>query len=267
MLLAAGAGPHTTPADGDVQCGMWGCNIGVSSPGATVSPAKNPHVQAPASSPAPRRAKPAHRAAIPAIPPDASPLPKISPLQRYGGPTDHAGARIPTPVLPTSPAQTPAPATAPNALAQRAVAQIRLTPPRIQLSPPPGSQGATVGFPVWMWIPATSAHPITRTVTAGAETVTATARLTSIRWDMGDTRAEHCNGTGTPFTLDKAGQPSPDCGHTYTAATLGKSAKVTATEIWSVTWTGATQGAQTLTSSSSVQLPVREVRTLNTTGS
>jgi hypothetical protein len=104
-------------------------------------------------------------------------------------------------------------------------------------------------------------------VTAGAESVVATARLSTIRWDMGDGRIETCNGPGTPFTLNQAGRSSPDCGHVYTASSPAHPAKVTATAIWSVTWTGAAEGAQTLTSTSTVQLPVREIRTLNTSTS
>jgi hypothetical protein len=160
-----------------------------------------------------------------------------------------------------------APQVSPAQLARQAVAELGLEAPDIQLAPPAGSpHGATVGFPVWMWTrrsPATSG-PVSRTATAGAISVTATAILASITWSMGDGATVTCDGPGTPFTDDRAGQPSPTCGHVY-SRTFTTGFLITATSRWQIRWSGGGQGAgQTLALTSIIRLAVREVRTLNT---
>ncbi len=162
------------------------------------------------------------------------------------------------------------PQVSPAELAEQAIAEMDLSAPDIRLAPPADSpRGATIGFPVWMWTARREATtgPVTRTATAGPISVTATATLARIDWSMGDGTTTRCPGPGTPFTEDQAGKPSPTCGHTYERLVPGGVAEISATSRWEITWSGGGQSAfRTMSLTSSAQLPVREVRTLNTGG-
>ncbi|MFI6031394.1 hypothetical protein [Amycolatopsis magusensis] len=164
----------------------------------------------------------------------------------------------------------PVPQVSPAELAQRAIEQMNLSAPDIRLAPPADSpHGATIGFPVWMWSGRSEATtgPVTRTASAGAITVTATAKLARITWSMGDGISVTCTSPGTPFTDARAGEPSPDCGHTYRATAPGGAVTVAATSRWQISWSGGGQAdSQVMDLPSSTQLPVREIRTLNTDG-
>lgn len=116
----------------------------------------------------------------------------------------------------------------------------------IGMSPSPNGAGV-VGQPTWLWVQdpgERTTGPITRTASAGSVTVTATARLERIVWDMGDGAQVVCTGTGTPYTADRGRSASPDCGHTYTRESgyePGQRYTVTATSEWVVEWRGAGQ--------------------------
>ena len=82
----------------------------------------------------------------------------------------------------------------------------------------PGSVGL-VGMPNWMWVDQPAANtwgPITRSASAAGWTVTATARVSKVTWDMGDSAPVVCNGPGTPYEDSYGKSASPTCGHTYT---------------------------------------------------
>ncbi|WP_146197432.1 ATP/GTP-binding protein [Promicromonospora sp. AC04] len=98
-----------------------------------------------------------------------------------------------------------------------------------------------VGMPQWMWVnePAENTFgPITRKATAGSVTVTATAKVDKVVWDMGDGTSVTCVGTGTPYEDRYDTMDSPDCGHRYSKQ--GKY-EVTATSYWTVEWEGMGQ--------------------------
>ncbi|WP_239070634.1 hypothetical protein [Amycolatopsis sp. SID8362] len=160
------------------------------------------------------------------------------------------------------------PQVSPAELAEQAISEMGLSAPDIRLAPPAGSpHGATIGFPVWMWTARREATvgPVTRTASAGSVTVTATATLAKIDWSMGDGSTVSCPGPGTEFTDDRAGQPSPTCGHVYRALVGGGVAGIDATSRWEIRWSGGGQSAfRTMALTSSARLPVREIRTLNT---
>ncbi len=106
--------------------------------------------------------------------------------------------------------------------------------------PKPGSIGL-VGLPTWMWAenPAGSSWgPVTRTVSAGAYSVTATAKVAKVVWAMGDGSTVVCRTPGTPYEDRFGAKQSPDCGHRYT-----KQGRYTvrATSHWSVAWAGIGQ--------------------------
>jgi hypothetical protein len=130
----------------------------------------------------------------------------------------------------------------PASLAQQAVASMQLQAVRVGIAPEArvGSVGL-VGMPNWMWVAAPDAQtvgPITRTASAGGWTVSATAKVASVSWDMGDGRVVACAGPGTAYEASYGASSSPDCGHTYTRQ---GDYTVRATSHWVVTWSGIGQ--------------------------
>lgn len=162
------------------------------------------------------------------------------------------------------------PQVSPAELAEQAISEMGLSAPDIRLAPPADSpRGATIGFPVWMWTARREATvgPIRRTASAGSITVTATATLAKIDWSMGDGATAACAGPGTEFSDERAGQPSPTCGHVYRGLVAGGVARINATSRWEIRWSGGGQSAfRTMALTSSARLSVREIRTLNTRG-
>lgn len=142
----------------------------------------------------------------------------------------------------------PAALPSPAELAQEAVKRMNLEPIQIGIVPEdePGRIGL-VGMPVWMWVEnptGSTVGPITESATAGSLTVTATARVESTVWSMGDGNEVTCTTDGTPYE-DKYGESgSPDCGHRYTTTSWDSSGHrytITATTQWVVEWTGGGQ--------------------------
>ena len=139
-----------------------------------------------------------------------------------------------SPSMPAGPAAPVDPAV----VAQTIVEQMELRAITIGMVPEdrPGSMGV-VGLPLWMWVEAPSEQsfgPMTRSASLGGVTVTATARVSRVLWEMGDGGAVTCVTAGTPFSDGHGGQESRDCGYTYT---LQGTYTVRATSFWSVDWT------------------------------
>jgi hypothetical protein len=154
-------------------------------------------------------------------------------------------------------------------LTQQTIERLTLHPPALHTSA--GERGL-VGVPIWLWIDAASAEPITTTAVAGAAEVTATAQLTNVTWEMGPPGAVvRCTGPGTPWT-GGAG-PSPTCGYVYALRSLPERTAgrgtwtITATCTWTVTFTGTSAGApvaaeQEVSVATTTELPVGEVQVL-----
>jgi hypothetical protein len=129
----------------------------------------------------------------------------------------------------------------PAALAREARSRLNLPSVVIRLNPP-GKQ--LVNLPVWLSLDSASWHPQSATATAGAVSVTATARPVQATWSMGD-GSRTCAGRGTawsPGTDPSAA--SPDCGYVYrrsSASAPGDAFTITVTVTWDVTWAGAGQ--------------------------
>ncbi|RSN45126.1 hypothetical protein DMC64_19980 [Amycolatopsis sp. WAC 04197] len=169
--------------------------------------------------------------------------------------------------VPSGAAAPAVPQVSPAELARQAIERMDLAAPDIRLAPPADSPyGATIGFPVWMWSARSESTtgPVTRTASAGATSVTATAKLTRITWSMGDGASHVCAGPGTPFAEDRAGLRSPDCGHVYLTKPSAGAFPIAATGHWEINWSGGgATGSEAMDLTSNTRLPVREIRTLN----
>ncbi|MFF8847607.1 ATP/GTP-binding protein [Streptomyces sp. NPDC015127] len=160
--------------------------------------------------------------------------------------------------------QPPVPQVAPQELAQRAVDSMTLLGPDI--ASPRAAGKYTVGVPMWMWVnqSATTYGPNTARASAGGVTVTATAKVSKIVWQMGDGASVACNGPGTPYQASEGMAESPTCGHVYSKTSAGaQDAKyqVTATSTWSIDWQGGGQAGQlTEIRQTNVQVAVGELQ-------
>lgn len=129
-----------------------------------------------------------------------------------------------------------------------------------------------VGVPMWLWVRQgeSTYGPTTATASAGAVTVSATARVTSIRWAMGDGATVTCTGPGTPHRGSEGMTDSPDCGHRYTRTSSGQPDErfaLTAMSTWAVGWEvtggGADSGEFTEIRTSAVGVRVGELQVVN----
>ncbi|HSJ59638.1 MAG TPA: hypothetical protein VK895_00280 [Jiangellaceae bacterium] len=141
----------------------------------------------------------------------------------------------------------------PREVAEVAIDQMNMRAIDIGIVPEPGDDRVgIVGMPVWMWAENPDSHtvgPITASASAGGITVTATARLQKLTWDMGDGTKVTCIGAGTPYDAGYGKAESPDCGHLYTRTSAHEpdgTYTVTASSDWVVTWEGAGQSGTIL---------------------
>lgn len=148
----------------------------------------------------------------------------------------------------------------PAELARQARDKMTLRGADIGSSPGPGKPGL-VGMPVWLWNNKsdTTWGPNSATAAVPGLSVTATARVTKITYEMGDGGSVTCTTAGTPYKKSYGGKSSPDCGYRYTKVSTGKPGgkfTVTATSSWKITWQASTGEGGTLPD---------EVRTSTTT--
>lgn len=166
-------------------------------------------------------------------------------------------------------ADQPPPGVPPEVLAQRAVDQMLLKAPAIGITPKPGGKGV-VGMPVYLWTEKSpeTYGPNTASASAGGITVTATAKVSRIVWQMGDGKTVTCTTAGTPYKAAYGKKPSPDCGHRYEApssTTDTGTYHVAATSTWTIGWeaTSGQTGQLTEVRDSAVDITVAEVQVLN----
>lgn len=133
-------------------------------------------------------------------------------------PADPAAPAAPAPdPAPQEGGEPAAPQVDPAELAQTAVSQMGLEAPEIASTPNDTETLGAVGLPVWLWVAnpgETTTGPNTTSASAGAVTVTATAKFTGMSIDMGDGTTIECDGPGTEYPGTGI-DPSPDCGHVY----------------------------------------------------
>lgn len=160
----------------------------------------------------------------------------------------------------------------PEQLARAAVDKMLLTGPDI--ASPRASGRYVVGMPMWLWVTQspTTYGPNSASASLAGVTVTATAKVSSISWDMGDGSAPViCDGPGSVYTSAVGKAPSPDCGHTYAKASApqrkGGRFQGEATATWTVDWQVTAGPGETGTFTEVRQSPftvdVREVQVLN----
>ncbi|MGB8020606.1 MAG: hypothetical protein WCF04_05215 [Candidatus Nanopelagicales bacterium] len=163
-------------------------------------------------------------------------------------------------------APAPPPQVNPSRLARQALDSMDLNAPAVGATPLPSADAVSViGLPTWLWIDDADSHswgPITRTASAGGVTVTATARVAKVVWDMGDGQTVTCTSQGTVWTAEKGTGDSPTCGYRYTRP---GQRTITATTFWEVDWSGAGQtGTITFDMSGTRTVNVVELRAVIT---
>jgi hypothetical protein len=156
------------------------------------------------------------------------------------------------PVWLANPPDRPGTGPTPYQVAQLAIKQMNMHAITVGLAPMPTEANpkamGVIGVPVWMWVQnptSTTYGPIGASASAGGITVTATATVERVAWDMGDGSAPINCGQGTPYNSSVDGtKPSPDCGYTYQKTSWNKpnhEYTVTANSYWKVDWAGAGQ--------------------------
>lgn len=177
---------------------------------------------------------------------------------------------------PTAPAGAPAPArpAAPRVtreqVGQRAVDQLKLTAPSVGSAPctEQGCQG-TVGVPVWLWVEDGDGQALPQdsaSASAGPYSVTATAKVSEVRWDLGDGQSITCTTPGTEFTKGMPWGSSPDCGFPHGWQKRG-TYTLTATYVWDVSWSGSITGSDTQEISTTETVTVGEYQGIVTSNS
>ncbi len=152
----------------------------------------------------------------------------------------------------------------PVVLANRAIAAMNLDPITIGIVPESApNRVGLVGLPVWMWVGNQTENtwgPITRSASEGPVSVTATASVSSVIWDLGDGTTVTCTGPGTPYADHYGKQESPTCGHRYDKMSTGQpdgAYQVTATSHWVVEWAGGGQSGTIELDLTTEPLPIR----------
>lgn len=139
----------------------------------------------------------------------------------------------------------PIPPPDPETMAYEILAALQLEAPSMGIFPQPleedPDQVGYVGWNQWMWVEAPGPRtwgPISDSASERGYTVTLTATVDHITWDMGNGDVVSCE-QGTPWESHLTNnQPSPDCGYTY--ETMGRYT-ITATAHWQVEWSGIGQ--------------------------
>lgn len=169
-------------------------------------------------------------------------------------------------VIPYWAATAPAAPPDPAVLAQQAVSSMGLRAISIGIVPLTSSDAVgLVGMPNWMWVADPSPvtwGPTSASASSGGWTVTATARVASVAWDMGDGQVVAC-GAGTAYEPSFGRASSPDCGHVYDEQ---GQYTVRATSHWVITWVGIGRtGTITMDLTQSAAVTVGEAQVLTQT--
>ena len=147
------------------------------------------------------------------------------------------------------PSESPEPNSAgapePVVLARVAVERMDLHAPEIGLWPHPLEELPDgynyVGWNNWMWIKNPNPNtwgPITKTVTQSGYSITATAAVTHLTWEMGNGDTKTCGKGVEHPEHNTRNEKSPGCGYVYHQT---GNYTITATAHWAIVWTGLGQ--------------------------
>ena len=160
----------------------------------------------------------------------------------------------------------PAPVVDGRTLARAAWEVVTIPEPQVGYNPTLGDSGATlVGWYTWVWATGDTPAQVTATATAGPVSATVTAVAGGLDLSAPDAEVD-CTGFGIPWSQGASGT---DCTVVFTrsSAHLGGTTPLSVSASYDVTFT-ATDGAAgdlgSATTSSTVDIPVAEVQTLNT---
>lgn len=139
-----------------------------------------------------------------------------------------------------------------------------------RVNPEWGHRRSYVGVPIWMWADnqtPTNWGTYTLSRTLGGVTISVTAKVTSVLWDMGDGNTVACGSAGTPYTIGYGFTESPTCGHVYRQTSKDQPDSmytITATSQWRVDWTGGGEsGHENTQATSTAQVEIREAQSVN----
>lgn len=126
----------------------------------------------------------------------------------------------------------------PARLAQEALDSLTLTVPTIKSAPSTSSM-TYVGLRTWLWFPESNWNKLTKTVSAGATSVTVTAIPKKATWDMGP-KTITCNGPGREWISGRmSDSDTTTCGYAYTKVSdfePGKKFTISARITFRVDW-------------------------------
>ena len=158
----------------------------------------------------------------------------------------------------------------PEQMAYDLLARLNLEAPRLGIFPKPVEENpgsvTLVGWNMWLWVDSPNAStwgPISDTASQSGYSISLSAAVDRIEWDMGNGDKVTCD-LGTPWQRDKtSNQPSPTCGYQY--STMGIYT-ITGTAHWSVHWSGIGQsGTISLPLSRTATIKVAEYQVLRVT--
>lgn len=122
--------------------------------------------------------------------------------------------------------------------------------PRTGIAASPAlDQLVLVQVPVWLWIEEDTWSPESAQAEVPGGSVSVTATPTTARWSMGDGATVTCDGPGVPYVAghhDPAAV-SPECGHTYTRASMGEpdgTYDLGVEVVWEVSWESTDGGGE-----------------------
>lgn len=152
---------------------------------------------------------------------------------------DYLGGLTPdSPIWWVGPGKEPAPPVAdPAVLAQEALELLRLETAGVNTAPTPPDM-TYVNLETWLWIAKAQWQPLSKSVSAGATTVTVTAGPDHVLWDTGDGSSMTCESPGVAWEDWMTSSATTDCQYVYTTLPPPDSAfPVSATIVYSVDWT------------------------------
>lgn len=137
----------------------------------------------------------------------------------------------------TAPGQEPG-APTPEQLASTALGLMPLA--RADVHTAPESPEVTyIGVENWLWIPDSQWRTLSKSVSAGATTVTVIAAPSQVVWNLGPTSIT-CYDPGKPWEQGMSDTATTTCGYTYKTSSAGQSDgrfAISATIRYQVTWT------------------------------